>query len=71
MIVKVSKLLRLMRYSVCVYLAAHVTYSVICLEIVNVLAKDERPQVLAEEFDYVEGVVEAGSVARESVLRQP
>lgn len=43
------------------------TYSVICLEVVNVLAKDERPQVLAEKLDYVEGVVEAGSVARESV----
>lgn len=42
----------------------------ICLEVVNVLAKDERPQVFAEKFDYVEGVVEAGSIARESVMRR-
>lgn len=46
------------------------TYSVIGLEIVNVLSKDEGPQVFAEKLDHVEGVVEAGSVARESVLRQ-
>jgi hypothetical protein len=43
---------------------------VIGLEIVNVLSKDEGPQVFAEKLDYVESVVEAGSVARESVLRQ-
>lgn len=53
----------------CVYVYLRRTYSVICLEIVNVLAKDERPQVFAEEFDYVEGIVEAGSIARESVMR--
>jgi hypothetical protein len=43
---------------------------VVCLEIVNVLAKDEGPKVFAEKLDYVEGVVEAGPIAGESVLRR-
>lgn len=43
-----------------------VTYAMVCLEVVDVFAEDEGPEVFAEEFDDVEGVVEAGAVAGES-----
>ena len=36
-------------------------------QVVDLLAEDEHPEVFAEEFDYVESVCEAGSVAGESI----
>lgn len=43
--------------------------AVVCLEVVYVFAEDEGPEVFAEEFDDVEGVVEAGAVAGESFYK--
>jgi hypothetical protein len=37
----------------------------ICLEVVDLFLEHERPEIFAEELDHVEGVVEAGPVARE------
>jgi hypothetical protein len=42
------------------------TYPMVRLEVVNLLAKDKHPEVLAEELDHVEGVVEARAVPREA-----
>lgn len=36
------------------------------LQVVDLFAEDELPEVFAEEFYYVEGVCEAGAVAGES-----
>jgi len=36
------------------------------LEIVDLLAEEQHPEVLAEELDRVEGVCEARAVAREA-----
>lgn len=44
-------------------------YAVVRLQVVNVLAKDEGPEVFAEELDDVEGVVEARAVAGESAMK--
>lgn len=44
----------------------NVDSAVVRLQVVNVLAKDEGPEVFAEELDDVEGVVEARAVAGES-----
>lgn len=41
------------------------TYPMIRLEVVNLLLEEDGPQVLAEEFDHVEVVGEAGTVTRE------
>jgi len=38
------------------------------LEVVDLLPENDRPEVLAKEFDHVEGVGKAGPVAGESVL---
>lgn len=38
----------------------------ISFEVVDLFAEDEHPQVFAEEFYYVEGIGEAGTVAGES-----
>lgn len=43
-------------------------YAVVRLQVVNVLAKDEGPEVFAEELYDVEGVVEARAVAGESAI---
>lgn len=40
--------------------------AVVGLEVVDLLLEDEHPEVLADELDGVEGVVEAGAVAREA-----
>lgn len=42
------------------------SYPVIRLEVIDILAKDERPQVLAQKLDDVERVVEPRPVAREA-----
>ena len=39
------------------------TNAVICLEVVNVLAEDEGPEVFAEKFDNVESIVKARTVS--------
>lgn len=41
------------------------------LQVVDLLAEDERPDVLAQELDHVERVGEAGPVAREAVPHEP
>ncbi len=41
------------------------------LQVVDLLAEDERPDVLAQELDHVERVGEAGPVAREAVPMNP
>jgi hypothetical protein len=43
------------------------TDPMVCLEIVNLLLKEDGPQVFAEELDHVEIVDEAGTVAGEPV----
>lgn len=45
------------------------THPVVRLQVVDLLAEDEHPEVLAEELDHVEGVVEARAVPRESATR--
>lgn len=45
---------------------SHPTYPVVRLQVVDLLAEDEHPEVLAEELDHVEGVVEAWAVPREA-----
>lgn len=45
------------------------TYPVVRLQIVDLLAEDEHPEVLTEELDHVEGVVEARAVPREAATR--
>ena len=42
--------------------------AVVRLEVVDLLAEDQHPQVLAHELDGVEGVVEARAVAGEPVF---
>ena len=37
------------------------------LEVINVLAEDQRPQVLAEEFDDVQRVVKPWAISREPI----
>lgn len=39
----------------------------VCLEVVNVFAEEEGPKIFAEKLYDVEGIVEAGAVAGESV----
>lgn len=41
-------------------------YTMVGLQIINLLAEDERPDVLAQELDHVERVGEAGAVAGEA-----
>lgn len=41
------------------------TYAVVSLQVVDVLAEHQRPEVLAHELDDVERVVEARPVPRE------
>ena len=48
---------------------SHPTYPVVRLQVVDLLAEDEHPEVLAEELDHVEGVVEARAVPREAAAR--
>lgn len=55
-----------MAYKICRRLLQ--TYAVVRLQVVNVLAKDEGPEVFAEKLDDIEGVVEAGAVAGESAV---
>jgi hypothetical protein len=38
------------------------TNPVICFQVVNVLAEDERPEILAKKLDHVKCVVEPGSI---------
>lgn len=45
-----------------------IAHSVIRFQVVDVLAKDERPKVLAEELDDVERIVEAWAIPREPVF---
>ena len=42
------------------------THPVVRLQVVDLLAEDEHPEVLAEELDHVEGVIEARAVPREA-----
>lgn len=40
----------------------------ICLEVVDVLAEDERPQIFAKKLDDIERIVESRPVSREPIL---
>lgn len=46
----------------------NVDAAVVRLEVVDLLAEDQHPQILAHELDGVEGVVEARAVAGEPVF---
>lgn len=46
-----------------------IAYSVIRLEVVNLLPEHQHPQVLAEELDHIQGVGEARAVFGEPVKR--
>jgi hypothetical protein len=46
----------------------HEDSAVVCLEVVDLLAEEQRPEVFADEFDVVEGGLGAGPVGAESVL---
>ena len=48
----------------------HIDAAVIGLEVVDLLLEDERPEILADKFYRVKGVVEARAVAGESVCRR-
>lgn len=40
----------------------------VCLKVVNILAKHQCPEIFAQELDDVECIVESWSVSRESVV---
>ena len=48
----------------------HEDAAVVCLEVVDLLAEEQGPQIFADELDVVEGGLGAGAVGAESVFRE-